>query len=137
MLNSAGAGAGLPSRLATIAVTTTLACELAAEPDLGIAPAIAAPAPTWTFGALVEAKVIGSTGHQPFSAVRPAATAMAPARCGGMTLTTSPCWLPKPLVTVLACASTFSTLPPSLAAIQAIIPGNSDSHAGMNSPCLE
>src|SRR5215212_10677949 len=137
MLFSAGAGTGLPARLARIAAAATLPCALADEPDLGIAPAIEASPMTWTFSALVEAKVMGSTGHHPLSAERPADRAMAPARCGGMRLTTSPFWLPKPHFTVIAAGSTLSTLPPSLPAIQAIMPGNSCSHAAWNSPCFE
>src|SRR5262245_30099200 len=99
MFNSAGAGAALPARLAA---TAALACALAEEPDLGIAPAIEASPTTWMFAALVEANVMGSTGHQPLSAVSPEACAMAPARCGGIRLTTSPFWLPKPVFTVIA-----------------------------------
>src|SRR6478609_5426686 len=39
MLFSAGAAAGLPARLATMAPAATLPCALADEPDLGMAPA--------------------------------------------------------------------------------------------------
>src|SRR3954468_9273029 len=110
MLFSAGAGAGLPARLSRIAAAATLPCALADEPDFGIAPAIEASPMTWTFVALVAAKVMGSTGHHPLSPGGAADCAMAPAGCGGMMLTTSPFWLPKPHFTVIAAGSTLSTL---------------------------
>jgi hypothetical protein len=54
-----------------------------------------------------------------------------------MMLITAPFSVPKPVVTVIAFGSTLSTLPPSLPAIQVIMPGYRLSQPGMNRPCLE
>ena len=69
---------------------------------------------TCTFGTCVDSKVSRRTGHQPESSASPAASAISPARCGGMTLITSPPWVsPKRVVTRIAPASTEAR-PPSV-----------------------
>ena len=89
----------------------TLACALAEKADLGMAPAMAASPRTWMPGTKLDSKVTGSTGHHWLRSATPASAAMAPARCGGITLTTAPVWLPKSVVTVRDAASTSVTLP--------------------------
>ena len=88
--------AGVPplSRAAT-AAAQTLAWALAANADFGMAPAIAASPMTWMFGCSFDSNVTGSIGHQPVRSATPAASAMRPARCGGMTLATAAWWRPK------------------------------------------
>ena len=60
-------------------------------PDFGIAGAIWIASPsTCTFFTLIDSKVRKSTSHQRlFAVITPAARAIAPARCGGSTLSTS------------------------------------------------
>ena len=78
-----------------------------------MAPAIAASPMTWMPGCSFDSKVTGSIGHQPVRSATPAAAAMAPARCGGMTLPTSALCEPKSVSKVLVAGSTRVTLPPS------------------------
>ena len=49
-------------------------------------PAMQASPITWMPGSWRDSKVTGSIGHQPVRSATPAACAIAPARCGGMTL---------------------------------------------------
>src|SRR3974390_1473788 len=94
------------------ATAQILACELAANADLGIAPAIAASPMTWTFGTCFDSKLTGSIGHQPERSVAPAISAMRPAFCGGMTLATAALTLSKSVAIVLVAGSTGGTFPP-------------------------
>src|SRR2546421_3231238 len=94
------------------AAAQTLACAFAENADFGIAPMIAASPITWMFGTSFDSNVTGSTGHQPERSATPAACAIAPARCGGITLATSALWVPKSVTSVLVAASTELTLPP-------------------------
>src|SRR5580704_13461538 len=94
------------------AAAQALACELAANADFGIAPAIAASPMIWMFGFKRDSKVTGSIGHQPLRSAAPASSAMRPALWGGMTLATfALCWA-KSVASVLVAASTELTLPP-------------------------
>ena len=71
-------------------------------PDLGIPVAIWIASPrTWTFFTLTDSNVRKSTSHQRSLAVTtPAARAIAPARCGGTTFSTS--------AFTLSCTSNFA-----------------------------
>ena len=74
-----------------IAAAATLACWLAMWPDLGISGAgkVASPS-TWMPGAAVDSIVSQFTPTQRlFMFSSPALRARSPARCGGMTLSTS------------------------------------------------
>src|SRR5262247_1156684 len=85
---------------------------LAMLPDLGTGSPVVASPITCTSGCRRDAYVVWLTSHQRLSApTRSACTAMAPARCGGITLTTSYRTLsPKSVVTSPALGSTFVTL---------------------------
>src|SRR5713101_4167046 len=110
---SFGATGVPPASTVATAAAQALAWAFAAKADFGIAPAIAASPITWIFGCKVEAKLTGSIGHQPVASVTPAAAAMPPAFCGGMTFATSALWVAKSVVRVIAPGSTDVTLPPA------------------------
>src|ERR1700724_3636282 len=95
-----------PRASVATAAAQALACELAANADFGIAPAMAASPMTWMFGFKRDSKVTGSIGHQPLRSATPASSAMRPALCGGMTLATLALWWAKSVVSVLVGAST-------------------------------
>src|SRR5829696_1684010 len=78
-----------PLSRAAIAAAQTLAWALAVNADFGIAPAIDASPMTWMLGCSFDSKLTGSIGHQPVRSAAPAASAMRPARCGGMTFATA------------------------------------------------
>ena len=101
-----------------------------------MAPMMAASPITWTPGTSRLSKLLGSTGHQPVRSATPAAAAMRPARCGGMTLATAAWCAPKSVCTVLLAASTPVTLPPSDSDTHSSSPGYSCAQAAWNSRCL-
>src|SRR5262249_57924993 len=79
-----GGPAGVPPAMSlTMAAAHSLACELAAAAERGIAPAMAASPITWMFGCSFDSNVTGSTGHQPVRSATPAIWASCPAFCGG------------------------------------------------------
>src|SRR5438105_7669813 len=94
------------------AAAQTLAWELAAKADFGMAPAMVASPMTWMLRCWRDSKVTGSMGHQPVRSVTPATSAMRPAFCGGMTLATAALWRAKSVTSVFEADSTAVTLPP-------------------------
>src|SRR4030081_3696432 len=80
---SLGADGVAPVRSRATAAAHVLACELAANADFGIAPAMAASPMTWIRGCNFDSNVTGSIGHQPVPSATPATSAMRPAFCGG------------------------------------------------------
>src|SRR5712671_5070090 len=120
---SLGFAAGLPESSDATAAAQTFACEFAAKADLGIAPAIAASPMTWMFGWSFDSKVDGSIGHQPLRSATPAASAMRPAFCGGMTLATAALCCAKSVTSVLVAGSTEVTLPPLDSGTHSTMPG--------------
>ena len=79
---------------------------------------------TWMSGCSRDSNVTGSIGHQPVRSATPAACAIGPARCGGMTLATSALWRAE-LGDEASCspASTSVTLPPDDSDTHSIRPG--------------
>ena len=88
MLISFGVDGVPPVSSVATAAAHVLACELAANADFGIAPAIAASPMTWIRGCSFDSNVTGSIGHQPVRSATPVTSAMRPAFCGGMMLAT-------------------------------------------------
>src|ERR1700681_3039846 len=105
------------------AAAQTLAWELAAKPDFGIAPATQASPMTWMLGCRVDSKLTGSIGHQPVRSATPASSAMRPAFCGGTTLATAGLCLVKSVSTVIDAGSTLVTLPPDDSDTHSMMPG--------------
>src|SRR5687767_3100345 len=95
-----------------MATAQTLACALAENADFGIAPMIAASPMTCMPGRSFDSKDTGSTGHQPLRSATPAASAMRPARCGGITLATAALCCANSVTKVIVEGSTDVTLPP-------------------------
>src|SRR2546430_16597282 len=108
---SLGADGVAPARSRATAAAHVLACELAANADFGIAPAMAASPMTWIRGCNFDSHVTGSIGHQPVPAATPATSALRPAFCGGMTLATFPRGRPKSGISLRGPAATHATAP--------------------------
>src|SRR2546426_1972002 len=99
-----GAEGGAPVGRRATAAAHVLACELAANADFGIAPAMAASPMTWIRGCNFDSNVTGSIGHQPVPSATPATSAMRPAFCGGMTLAIFAWCRPKSVISVRVAA---------------------------------
>src|SRR2546423_9730118 len=109
---SLGADGVAPVRSRATAAAHVLACELAANADFGIAPAMAASPMTWIRGCSFDSKVTGSIGHQPVPSATPATSAMRPAFCGGVTLAPFAWGRPQSVIRLLGPAATRGPAPP-------------------------
>ena len=90
---------------------------------------------TWMPGTRRLSKLTGSTGHHPPLSITPAAPATAPARCGGITFTTSAFAVPPPALMLIAAGSTPMTAPPLDSGTRSSRPGYSPAQACSNSAC--
>ena len=122
MFASVVGSASSPASCRATCIAQTLAWAFAENADFGMgAPMIASPI-TCTCGCSVEAKLTGSTGHQPVALTTPARAAMAPACCGGTTFATSARTSSKSVYSVMLAASTRFTRPSSAALRHCTIP---------------
>src|SRR3990172_11097886 len=96
----------------TTALAQIFPMALATVPDFGTGIPIVESPTTWIALCFTDSYVTWSTWHQRLSApTRSAWTAILPARCGGITLTTSYLTLsPNSVVTSRVPGSTFTTL---------------------------
>jgi hypothetical protein len=115
-------GASLRRRLAT-AAAQTFAWALAEKADFGMPPAMDASPVTWMLGCSRDSKVTGSIGHHPLRSATPAACAIQPARCGGITFATCALCRPNSVTSVISRASTSVTLPPEDSGTHSMRPG--------------
>ena len=85
-----------------------------------------------------DSKLSAFTGTQPLASVTPARSAMKPAFCGGITLSTSAWWrVPKAVSTSSFSASTRITCPSSDCLTHSIMSPYSAFQPCWNSACLE
>ncbi len=120
-----------------MAAAATLPCWLAIWPDLGISGAIWMASPiTWILDAARDSKVTKSTSHHlPLAVASPADTAIAPARWGGSTLSTSA--RSSSCTSNLSVRVAGSTSTALNCGRYSTRPGYCDAHTLRNSPALE